>query len=75
MGDQVLFLLTVSIITASLLVIVEVFYRTRNKMTSANKVGTANKVVTSSSSPASDDDGDDDGVASSNARCGVLLVP
>jgi hypothetical protein len=45
-----MFLLTVSIITASLLVIVEVFYRTRNKMISANKVNT-------SSSPASDNDG------------------
>ena len=64
MGDQVLFLLTVSIITASLLVIVEVFYRTRNKMTSAHKVDT------SSSLPASDDVG----VASSSlAVCYLCL--
>jgi hypothetical protein len=65
MGDHALFLLTVSIITASLLVIVEVFYRTRNKiMTSAHKVDT------SSSLPASDDDG----VASSSlAVCYLCL--
>ena len=64
MGDQVLFLLIMSIITASLLVIVEVFYRTRNKiMTSAHEKDT-------SSSPASDDDG----VASSSlAVCYLCL--